>query len=40
MSERLSHTSATITLDVYSHVMPGQGRHAAELLAAAVKSAT
>ncbi|WOC12532.1 tyrosine-type recombinase/integrase [Gordonia sp. MP11Mi] len=38
VSERLGHASATITLDVYSHVLPGQGREAAELLAAAVRS--
>lgn len=38
VSERLGHASATITLDVYSHVMPGQGKRAADLLAAAVKA--
>ncbi|MBT1191311.1 tyrosine-type recombinase/integrase [Rhodococcoides kroppenstedtii] len=39
VSERLGHASATITLDVYSHVMPGQGRAAADMLAAAVRTA-
>ena len=39
VSERLGHASATITLDVYSHVLPGQGRAAADMLAAAVNAA-
>lgn len=39
VSERLGHASATITLDVYSHVLPGQGKAAADLFAAAVKGA-
>lgn len=38
VSERLGHASATITLDVYSHVLPGQGKAAADMLAAAVRS--
>ena len=29
VSERLGHTSATITLTVYQHVHPGMGREAA-----------
>lgn len=38
VSERLGHASATITLDVYSHVLPGQGKAAADLLAAAIRT--
>ena len=37
VSERLGHASATITLQVYAHVMPGNQRDAAELFASLVK---
>jgi len=37
VSERLGHASATITLQVYAHVMPGHQRDAAELFASLVK---
>jgi integrase len=37
VSERLGHASATITLQVYAHVMPGNQRHAAELFASLVR---
>jgi integrase len=37
VSERLGHTNATITLQVYAHVMPGNQRDAAELFASLVK---
>jgi integrase len=33
VSERLGHASATITLQVYAHVMPGNQRDAADLFA-------
>jgi integrase len=33
VSERLGHSSIAITLDTYSHVMPGMGREAGELVA-------
>ncbi len=33
VSERLGHASATITLGVYAHVMPGMQREAADRLA-------
>lgn len=36
VSERLGHSSATITLDVYSHVLPSLQREAAEAVAALV----
>lgn len=36
VQERLGHASATITLDVYSHVLPGAGRAAADAFAAVV----
>jgi hypothetical protein len=38
VSERLSHTSATIALSVYAHLMPGNQRAAAELFASLVYS--
>jgi integrase len=37
VSERLGHASATITLQVYAHVMPGNQRHAAELFASLIR---
>jgi integrase len=40
VSERLGHASATITLQVYAHVMPGNQRDAAELFASLVKGGT
>jgi integrase len=39
VSERLGHASATITLQVYAHVMPGNQRDAAELFARLVEEA-
>jgi len=33
VSERLGHANASITLDVYQHVVPGMGREAANQLA-------
>jgi integrase len=32
VSERLGHATASITLDVYSHVLPGMQREAVEKL--------
>jgi integrase len=37
VSERLGHASATITLQVYAHVMPGNQQDAAELFARLVE---
>ena len=37
VSERLGHASATITLQVYAHVMPGNQRDAAELFASLIE---
>jgi integrase len=37
VSERLGHASATITMQVYAHVLPGSQREAAELFAALVE---
>ncbi|HEY6278909.1 MAG TPA: tyrosine-type recombinase/integrase [Streptosporangiaceae bacterium] len=37
VSERLGHASATITLQVYGHVMPGNQRDAAGLFASLIK---
>jgi integrase len=37
VSERLGHASATITMQVYAHVLPGDQRHAAELFASLVE---
>jgi len=37
VSERLGHASATITLQVYAHVMPGNQRDAAELFGSLIK---
>jgi integrase len=39
VSQRLGHTSPTITLSVYAHVMPGNQRDAADLFARLVKEA-
>ncbi|MGD0018482.1 MAG: site-specific integrase [Candidatus Limnocylindrales bacterium] len=36
VSERLGHASVTITLDTYSHVLPGLQEDAADRLAAAI----
>jgi len=33
-AKRLGHSKITITLDVYSHVLPSMGRGAADLLGA------
>ena len=34
VSERLGHSTISVTLDLYSHVSPGMGKEAAELVAA------
>ncbi|MGV0910348.1 tyrosine-type recombinase/integrase [Martelella sp. FOR1707] len=39
-SERLGHSTIGITLDLYSHVMPGMQANAAEQVDAAIKAAT
>jgi len=39
MSERLGHSSITITLDLYSHSIPALGADAADRIAAAVDGA-
>jgi integrase len=39
VSERLGHSSAMITLNVYQAVMPGMQRKAAELFASLIKGA-
>jgi hypothetical protein len=36
MSERLGHSSITITLDLYSHAIPALGADAADRIAAVV----
>ncbi len=38
VSERLGHSSIAITMDVYSHVLPGLDEHAAATVAAAIYS--
>jgi integrase len=38
VSERLGHSSITITLDTYSHVLPSMQRDAAEAIAALISS--
>ncbi len=38
-SERLGHSTIGITLDLYSHVMPGMQADAAEQVDAAIRSA-
>lgn len=40
VSERLGHSSITVTLDVYSHVLPNMQIEAAEKLGEVVFSAT
>ena len=37
MSERLNRAKVTITLDIYSHVLPGLQREAVDRLDAALK---
>jgi integrase len=32
VSERLGHAKASMTMDIYQHVMPTMGRSAAEML--------
>lgn len=39
VSERLSHASIGITLDTYSHVMPGMQEEAAEKIDAGLRKA-
>jgi integrase len=39
VSERLGHASATITLGVYSHVLPGDQKRAASRFAALIAEA-
>lgn len=39
VSERLGHATASITLDVYSHVLPGMQQAAIERLDAALAAA-
>lgn len=39
VSERLGHTTIAITLDTYSHVLPGIQEQAAEKLHAALREA-
>ena len=39
VSERLGHASATITLGIYGHVMPGDQKRAADRFAALIKEA-
>ena len=39
VSERLGHASIGITLDTYSHVMPGMQEAAAELIDAGLRAA-
>ncbi len=38
VSERLGHSTITITLDTYSHVLPGMQREAAEAVAALIQA--
>jgi len=37
VSKRLGHSSVSITADVYSHLLPGVGRQAADAMEAAVR---
>ena len=37
VSERLGHASATVTMTVYAHVMPGDQKRAASRFAALVR---
>ena len=39
ISERLGHASISITLDTYSHVMPGMQEEAAEKIDAGLRAA-
>jgi integrase len=39
VSERLGHASVTVTLSIYSHVLPGDQKAAAARFAALVRSA-
>jgi integrase len=39
VSERLGHASATVTMTVYAHVMPGNQKRAASRFAALVSQA-
>jgi integrase len=39
VQERLGHSSITVTLDTYSHVIPAMQEDAAELAARLVRSA-
>ncbi|MFC5748916.1 tyrosine-type recombinase/integrase [Actinomadura rugatobispora] len=39
VSERLGHASATITMNIYAHVLPGNQRAAADSFAALVAEA-
>lgn len=39
VSERLGHSSATVTLQVYAHVMPGNQRDAADMFASLIEGA-
>ncbi len=39
VSERLGHSSISLTLDVYSHVMPGMQQEAAEKIDAGLRAA-
>ena len=39
VSERLGHASISITLDTYSHVMPGMQEEAAEKIDARLRKA-
>lgn len=40
LSERLGHADASMTLRVYAHLMPGQGREAALAVASFISGAT
>ena len=40
VAERLGHATSSITLDTYSHVLPGPQAAAAERLAATLSDAT
>ena len=37
VSERLGHANATITMQVYAHLLPGSQREAAELFASLIE---
>ena len=39
VSKRLGHASISITLDIYSHVMPGMQEEAAEKIGAGLRAA-